>query len=62
MYTNMEQQQLDFIRFNQKALCADYNGCTDAIRIDDIDMPEIRKRAILPSTFIDGTVELHTKA
>lgn len=55
MYAKMEQQRLNFIRFNQGALrAAAYNGFGDAIRLDDSDLSSIGKRVILPSTFIGG--------
>ena len=55
MYAKMEQQRLNFIRFNQRTLrAAVYNGFRDAIRLDDSNLSSIGKRVILPSTFIGG--------
>lgn len=55
MYAKMEQQRLNFIRFNQGTLRADvYHGLRDAVQPDDNDMSAIGKRVILPSTFIGG--------
>ncbi|CEP10635.1 hypothetical protein [Parasitella parasitica] len=55
MYAKMEQQRLNFIRFNQKSLRAElYNGLADAIHLGDNDMSEVGKKVILPSSFIGG--------
>jgi hypothetical protein len=53
MYAKMEQQRLNFVRFNQESLRADmYKGLADAVRMDDANMDSIGKKVILPSTFI----------
>ncbi|GAN06829.1 hypothetical protein MAM1_0137d06319 [Mucor ambiguus] len=53
MYAKMEQQRLNFIRFNQKALRAEvYNGLSDVIYLDDNDMSAVGKRVILPSSSV----------
>ena len=55
MYAKVEQERLNFIRFNQDSLrAAIYNGLQDAIRVNDTDMNSIGKRVILPSSFIGG--------
>jgi len=55
MYAKMEQQRLNFIRFNRKALRAEvYSGLADAIRLDDNDMSSVGKCVILPSSFVGG--------
>ncbi|CEP09023.1 hypothetical protein, partial, partial [Parasitella parasitica] len=44
-YARMEQQRLNFIKFNQRTLRAEiYNGLADAIRLGDTDMRNIRKK------------------
>jgi hypothetical protein len=54
-YAKMEQQRLNFIRFNQETLRAElYSGLTDVLRLDDTDMSEIGQKVILPSTFVGG--------
>ncbi|KAG1095445.1 hypothetical protein G6F42_018552 [Rhizopus arrhizus] len=45
MFAKMEQQRLNFIRYNQKSLrAAVYNGLRDAIHLDDHDMSSIGKQ------------------
>ena len=55
MYAKMEQQRLNFISFNQKALRAEvYSGVADVVRLDSNDMSAVGKRVIVPSSFVDG--------
>ncbi|KAK4515822.1 uncharacterized protein ATC70_010779 [Mucor velutinosus] len=55
MYAKMEQQRLNFIRFNQDTLrAAVYSGLQDAIQLNEHDISAIGKKVILPSTFIGG--------
>ncbi|KAK4511760.1 uncharacterized protein ATC70_007304 [Mucor velutinosus] len=55
MYAKMEQQRLNFIRFNQDTLrAAVYSGLQDAIQLNDHDISAIGKKVILPSTFTGG--------
>jgi hypothetical protein len=54
-YVKMEQQRLNFIRFNQETLRAElYNGLADVLRLDDTDMGTIAQKVIHPSSFVGG--------
>ena len=52
-----EQNRLNFVRHNQRALCADlYQGLVDTVVADvDADQNQLGKRLILPSSFAGST-------
>ncbi|KAF7372308.1 ATP-dependent DNA helicase [Mycena venus] len=56
-FASIDQNRLSFLRHNQKKLRASvYSGLEDAIsnRDDDVDLNELGKRYILPSSYIGG--------
>jgi hypothetical protein len=56
-FASVDQNRLSYLRHNQKKLRASlYNGLEDAIsnRDDDVDLNELGKRYILPSSYIGG--------
>jgi hypothetical protein len=56
-FASVDQNRLSFLRRNQKQIRASlYNGLEDAIsnRDDDVDLNELGKRYILPSSYIGG--------
>ena len=59
MYTVMEQTRLNYLRFNQKQICAElYNGLQDAMYSGD-STTNVGQRIILPSSFTGGPRQMH---
>ncbi|XP_022042431.1 uncharacterized protein LOC110945101 [Helianthus annuus] len=54
-YVSIEQDRLNFHRYNQNALRSEYmQGVHDAVRCGDTERKDIGKRIILPCTFTGG--------
>ncbi|PKB97522.1 hypothetical protein RhiirA5_432985 [Rhizophagus irregularis] len=54
MYTVVEKMQLNYVKFNQKSICAElYNGLQDAMISGD-DASNVGQRIIVPSSFTGG--------
>lgn len=59
MYTVVEKMQLNYVKFNQKSICAElYNGLQDAIISGD-DASNVGQRIIVPSSFTGGPRQMH---
>jgi hypothetical protein len=55
MYVKIEQSRLKYLQHNQGSLRTElYNGLRDVVSLDDLDMSNIGRRVILPSSFIGG--------
>ena len=62
MYCKIETERLQFLRREQKALCADcYQDLRDSIVNGDGDPSNICHRIILPSTFTGGPRYMHER-
>lgn len=54
-YSKIETERLQFLRREQKALCADsYQDLRDALLDRDDDPSNVGRRVVLPATFTGG--------
>ena len=61
-YCKIETEHLQFLRREQKALCADrYQDLHDAMVDGDCDLGNVGHRVILPSSFTGGSRYLHER-
>ena len=59
-WAQIEQGQLDFLRYNQKTIRADlYQNLEDAVARNDFDGQERGRRIVLPSSFANGDRFMH---